>query len=42
MGAKASIDVYGQGIAADYAAGRVDDDVLANGVTFRIERFLYN
>ena len=42
MRAGAGIDVYGQGIAANYASGRMDDDVLAHGVAFRIKRFLHN
>ena len=42
MRARAGIDVYGQGIAADYATGRMDDDVLAHGAAFRIKRFLHN
>ncbi len=42
MRARAGIDVYGKGIAADYATGRMDDDVLAHHVAFRIKRLLHN
>ena len=36
------VDIYDQGIAADNATGRMDDDVLAHPVAFRIKRLLHD
>ena len=42
MHARAGIDIDGQRIAADDAAGRMNDDVLAHRATLRIKRLLHD